>query len=308
MDDSGAGPPAMIAFACSVSEVEPFTRYAGPGLRAAAEPDSPMLVFAAMDTIGRSYNLLLDAAAQLQDLEALVLVHPHAEIVDPDCCAKLRAALSSSDVAVVGCVGASQVRSIAWWEGAVSCGPVTTAYTDFGGGRFPAFSWTGSTAAPAEVEAVDGFVMALSPWAVENLRFDEELVLGHGYDVDLCLQARAAGRRVVTSDLRVIEHRSLDIISDIELWVESHIAVSCKWGAQLDPGPSEPELPARQRARRAEADRECARATAYFNRLGYDARVEALERSLQTATSTPSWRLTKPLRRLNQWRRDRAQI
>ncbi|MGH2866706.1 MAG: glycosyltransferase [Solirubrobacteraceae bacterium] len=287
--------------------MEPFTRYAGPGLRTAAEADSPMLVFAAMDTIARSYNLLLDAAAKQEGLEALVLVHPHAEIVDPDCCAKLRIALSSPEVAVVGCVGASDVRSIAWWEGAVSCGPVTTAYTDFGGGRVPAFSWARPTAAPAEVEAVDGFVIGLSPWAVQNLRFDEQLALGHGYDVDLCLQARAAGRRVVTCDLRVIEHRSLDIISDVELWVESHIAVARKWGSRLDSGLREAELPARQRARHAEAQRECARATAYFNRLGYDARVEALERSLQAATSTTSWRLTKPLRSINKWRRDRAQ-
>ena len=32
---------------------------------------------------GRTYNLVLDAAAERDDLEALVLVHPHTEIVDP---------------------------------------------------------------------------------------------------------------------------------------------------------------------------------------------------------------------------------
>jgi hypothetical protein len=146
---------------------------------------------------------------------------------------------------------------------------------------------------------------------VHNLRFDEQLVLGHGYDVDLCLQARASGRKVVTADLSVREHRSLDIVSDMEMWVESHIAMARKWPGVLGHGNGEEsqrsEDAARLRARRAEAEKECARAVAYFKRLGYDARIEALERSLKEATSTPAWRLTEPLRRLNKWRRDRAQ-
>jgi hypothetical protein len=224
------------------------------------------------------------------------------------------------------------VASIAWWDATVSCGPVTTVYTDFGGGSFPGFSWASHGPAPAEVEAVDGFLLALSPWAVRNLRFDEQLALGHGYDVDLCLQARAAGRKVMTAHLQVLEHRSLDIISDPEMWVESHIAVARKWrgtlsnggadangvpgtgGAERESGGNDASSgssgssgsSARLRARRAEAEKECARAVAYFRRLGYNARIEALERALQEATDTPGWRLTGPLRRINKWRRDRA--
>lgn len=308
----------MIAFGCSVGEPEAYVRYAGPGIRRGAEPDSLLLVFAAVDTIPRSYNLLLDAAAKRDDLEALVIVHPHAEIADPDLGVKLRRAFSDPDVAIVGCAGASDVRSIAWWDATVSRGAVTSVYTDFGGGSFPGFSWATPVPAPAEVEAIDGFLLALSPWAVRNLRFDELLVFGHGCDVDLCLQARAGGRKVVTADLRVLEHRSLDIVSDPELWVEAHIAVARKWAGTLSaaegadrPGDGLGEgghagESARQWARRAEAERECARAVAYFKRLGHDAGIEALERSLREATSTPGWRLTEPLRRVNKWRRNRA--
>jgi GT2 family glycosyltransferase len=132
---------------------------------------------------------------------------------------------------------------------------------------------------------------------VSNLRFDEALVLGHGYDVDICLQARRAGRKVMTADIRVIEHRALAVVSELDLWTEAHIAFARKW-----------EVPTpdwKARARRAEAEREASRAIAYFRRLGFDARVDALERELAAATSTFSWRLTKPLRRLNQWRRTR---
>jgi len=280
----------MIAFACSVSEPEPYIRYAEPGIRRAAEPDSEVLAFAAVDTISRSYNLLLDAGSRHDDLEALVIVHPHAEINDAELCAKVRQALRDPEVAVVGCAGATGVRSIAWWDGSISAGAVTHAYTDHGGGRLPGFPWT--TTGP--------------PWAVRNVRFDEELTLGHGYDVDYCLQVRAAGRKVIAADLDVIEHRSLEVISDLELWVESHIAVSRKWADRMPGSVTGGETPWKERARRAEAEREAARAVAYFKRLGLEARVDTLERAMEEATSTVSWRLTAPLRRINMWRRARG--
>ena len=49
--------------------------------------------------------------------------------------------------------------------------------------------------APGEVDSIDGFVMVLSLWAVRNLRFDESLGKLHGYDFDICMQAKAATRR-----------------------------------------------------------------------------------------------------------------
>jgi hypothetical protein len=288
----------MIAFGCSISEPEPYVRYAQPGIRLAAEADSAIFPFAAVGTVGRSYNLLLDAAAVHDDLEALVLVHPHAEIADPELAAKLRAAFADPDVVVVGCAGASGVRTIAWWEGRISCGQVSHRYLQHHGGEFPAFSWTARDPAPAEVDALDGFFLALSPWAVRNLRFDEGLMFGHGFDVDFCLQARAAGRKIMTADIRVIEHRALELVSDLELWEQAHIQVARKWEGRMPSGPP-PTADWKARARRAEAEREAARAIAYSRRLGLDARIEELERRLEEATETLSWRVTAPLRRAN---------
>ena len=65
-----------------------------------------------------------------------------------------------------------------------------------------------------EVDTVDGFVLALSPWAVPNVRFDESLGRLHGYDFDFCLQVRAPGRKVVTADFRVIHNHSLDLVTN----------------------------------------------------------------------------------------------
>jgi hypothetical protein len=141
----------------------------------------------------------------------------------------------------------------------------------------------------------------LSPWAVRTLRFDESLSTGHGYDVDFCLQARAAGRKVITADLRAIHHRPLELIEDLDVWIEGHIDVAGKWDGRW-PGRSA-ESDWRRRARRAEAEREAARTVAYSSALRLDAEVLALERELAEMTGSRSWRVTAPLRWLNRVRR-----
>ena len=190
----------MIAFGCSITSPETYERCAGPGIRVAAEPGSQILAQAAAGSIFRSYNLLMERASAFDDLEALVLVHQDAEIVDRDFVAKLRETLKDADVGVVGCVGAIGVRSIAWWEGSVTWASFTHRYGELGGGELPAFSWNGQKLPPyahtGEVDTVDGFVLGLSPWVVRNIRFDESLGQLHGYDFDFCLQVRQAGRKV----------------------------------------------------------------------------------------------------------------
>jgi Glycosyltransferase like family len=295
----------MIAFGCAISGAEAYRRYAQPGLRLAAEPDSEIHAYASVESVGRTYNLILEAAAGRADLEALVLVHPHTEIVDGDFCAKVRSALADPQVGIVGCSGATAVSSIAWWEGAVVSAPVTHRYEEYGGGSLRSYSWAEQAPAPAEVEVVDGQLLVLSPWAVENLRFDERLVLGHGFDVDFSLQARAARRKVCVADLRVIHHRSLELVSDLDVWVESHIRVAEKWNGTLAPAIDD-EAGWKRRARQAEARRESARARAFSESLVLDARVLELERALAEKLESRSWRATAPLRAINRWRRAAA--
>jgi hypothetical protein len=289
----------MIVFASSITEPDTYARCAGPGIRLAAEADSEVMPRAAAGSLFRSYNLLLDAVAERDDLEALVLVHQDAEITDPDFCAKLRRALSDPDVGVVGCVGAVGVRSIAWWEGSVTWASFVHRYCELGGGDLPAFAWNGvdrpAYAHTGEVDTVDGFVMGLSPWTVRNVRFDESLGQLHGYDFDFCLQVRAAGRKVVTADFKVVHHHSLDLIGNPETWVEAHMRVAEKWDGRM-PNVGVVGGDWKQRARRAEAEAAAARAHAVSIQLQSDARLKEM-------TESTSWRLTEPLRRLNALRR-----
>jgi len=294
----------MIAFWSVVSDAEAYRRFAAAGVRLAAEPDSAVHVLSAVGSICRGYNLLLDTAAAHDDLEALVIADARAEIADRDFCAKVREVLRDPDVAVAGAAGARDVRTLAWWEGEVSAAPVVHRYYEHGGGEMDGYGWARPTLPLGEVDAVDGFLLVLSPWAVRNVRFDETLATGHGFDVDYCLQVREAGRKVVTADLRAIHHRTLELVSDFEAWVEGHIDLAEKWDGRW-PG-REPEADWKPRARRAEAEREAARTFAYSSTNRLDAEVLALEREMAAMTGSPSWRATAPLRWINRMRRRRA--
>jgi GT2 family glycosyltransferase len=284
----------MIAFGTAVTDLKAYDSCAAPGIELVAEPDSEVFVHQGTGSLFRNYNLILDLAKKHDDLEALALIHQDAEIADPDFCAKVREALEDPDVAIVGCAGALGVRGIAWWEGALTWASFTHRYEELGGGEFPAPSWNAhrapSFAQTGEVDSIDGFIIVMSPWAVHNLRFDESLGKLHGYDFDICMQAREAGKKVVTTDFRAIHHHSLALISDPDSWIEAHIRITEKWDGRME---SSPELGDwRTRALRAEAEA----AASKGQMVSANLRSEAIERQLRRVEESASWKLTRPLR------------
>jgi hypothetical protein len=300
----------MIVFGCAITDSELWVRCAKPGIDRCKEEDS--LVVAIPSTgldnpdgtfrdheltgsIFRNYNLILDQVADRDDLEALVLIHQDAEIADADFCHRLREALADPEVAIVGCAGAVGVRSIAWWEGSVTWASLEHRFREQGGGSIKGGAWDRERPPPhaqtGEVDTIDGLVIAMSPWAVRNLRFDESLGQFHGYDFDICLQARAAGKKVVTQDMRVIHHHSLDLIGDLGGWIAAHIKVAEKWDGRM-PGVGEAAGDWKERARRAEAEADASRLLANASELMRDATGAQLE----SVTNSASWRITAPVR------------
>jgi hypothetical protein len=299
----------MFAFASSITKPDLYASCAELGIRRAAEEDSVVWAIEAPGTLFESYNQLLDRAAELDDLEALVLVHQDAEIVDEDFCGKAREALRDPEVGVVGCVGAIDVRSIAWWEGSVALASFIHRYPEHGGGDLPAFSWAWSEAPPyarvGEVDTVDGFLLVLSPWVVQNVRFDESLGQLHGYDFDFCLQVREKGRKVVTADFRAIHNHSLDLVSNPDHWIEAHMKIADKWDGRM-PKVGWAAGSWKERARRAEAERDAFLTAGQSNALQAQARAAGMERGLVQATTSIGWRLTAPLRMIGRLRRARV--
>lgn len=291
----------MIAFGVAVTRSEDYERWAGPGIDRACEADSAVYANSSPGSIFRAYNLLLDQAAAHVDLEALVLLHQDVEIIDDDFCGKLRAVFSDPEVAIVGCVGARDARTMAWWEGAVTWASFTHRYYEHGGGILPAFAMSPDTeplpayARLGEVDTIDGFIMVLSPWAVRNLRFDESLGQFHGYDFDICMQARAAGRKVVTADLKVWHHHSLELMPDPETWIEVNIRLTEKWESRNGDGGSGDW---KARARRAEAQASASNVQRISANMRAVARERELLAELDSVRESASWRYTAPIRRL----------
>ncbi len=293
----------MIAFGCPITDHAQYEAFAEPGIKLVAEEDSEILALGSAGlgdaSIFRNYNLLIEEAAKLDGLEALVLVHQDAEIVDPEFCVKVRRALQHPDLGILGCAGAVGVRNIAWWDGSVTLASFSHQYEEYGGGEIlgATFNWEEAPpeARTGEVDVIDGFMMVLPPWFIENIRFDESLGQLHGYDFDVCQQVRAAGKKVMTEHIRVIHHHSLELIGDVEGWIAAHMRVAEKWDGRLSPAQTIPG-DWRERARWAEARRDAALMQANAAELAREAAALDMERQLQAVQRSASWRLTKPLR------------
>jgi hypothetical protein len=144
---------------------------------------------------------MMDEAAKLEDLEALVLLHDDLVVRDTRLLEKLRDVLADESIGVVGAIGARDVNSLRWWLGE----------------RRGRLSWNGASGLehfrhfsrqPEDVETVDGPFLALSRWTVEELRFDSRRFEGfYGYAADLCFTVRRHGRRVVVADFE-LQHQN----------------------------------------------------------------------------------------------------
>lgn len=157
--------------------------------------DRPLLALSGQTQLTRAYNTILDAYRG-RDLDAVILLHDDLEMLDPLAEDKFLMALTDRDVALVGVCGGTGDKTLAWWTSETIGHQMTdSGMLDFG-------ERTG------DVAFIEGSIMVFSPWAVENLRFDPRYPGFLGYD-DVCLTARAAGKRVTVADVDTHHHSTI---------------------------------------------------------------------------------------------------
>lgn len=210
--------PRAIGYGVCVGPGTRFESSCWPALERFS--DGPVYLRSRQRSIATAYNSIMAEAEANPALAALVLLHDDVELLE-DPSETLRHVFQDPSIAVVGLIGSTGARSIAWWDGE-RVGAVASSVRQYDFGR-P----VGSQA--SEVETVDGLFLAFSPWAIANLRWDPRRYPGfHGYDAEVCSQARARNRRVVVADVGVIHH-SEDTITGWVDWRRSDLRWQRRW-------------------------------------------------------------------------------
>lgn len=187
----------MIAFGSAVSDRQCYDRIALPSIRRVAEPDSQILVREGRDSIQEPYNEMMDEAAALPDLEALVLVHQDLELTDDSLLGRVRRLFRDPRTGLIGALG-GRGDLHRWLE----------PNELYGTSMAPGIEVRHSAGAQ-EVLGVDGSLLAIAPWVVRTVRFSERLVDSfHGYDADFSLRVGAGGGRVICDDIPYFHHMS----------------------------------------------------------------------------------------------------
>jgi len=204
----------VVAYGCCVGSWEKYQRYVEPRTRGRI-----VVTLEQQTSIAQAYNEILSAYRTMR-VDAVVLQHDDLEITDPDAEVKFLEALATDpEIALVGVAGGHGVGSLAWWNAnTVGHQLIDSGMLDFG-------ERTGY------VDLLEGSILVFSPWAVENLRFDENFAGFHGYD-DVAMIAHSYGMRAYVADVDTHHHTQLGFKSEesARAWFAADERFRQKWG------------------------------------------------------------------------------
>lgn len=200
-----------IGYGCCVGSWSKFHRYVEPRIY----PERPIITAYNQTSISVAYNAILDGF-KVYDLDAVILLHDDLEMIDPKTEEKVLTALAyANDIALVGVAGGGP--SMSWWNiNPIGHQLTDTQLLDFGFRQ-------------GFCRMIEGSFMAFSPWAIQELRFDERYEF-LGYD-DVCMSAYAAGKNIYVADIDTHHHSTLGYKSDSvkAMWERSEVIFNSKW-------------------------------------------------------------------------------
>ncbi|MDP2710945.1 MAG: glycosyltransferase [Solirubrobacteraceae bacterium] len=213
----------MLAICIPVTSWGDYEAYALPGVErlVAAAPDTLVLAETSTGSYQATVNAMLDRLARVPSVDAAVVIHQDVEMLDTSA-SLLATQFRNDQIAIIGAIGSTARAGLRWWMGAPRGLRIELPEP------FPAMVLSGGSAI---VAAVDGVMLAFSPWAVQNLRFDERFADNfHGYDIDICLQAQAHNKLVAVEDLP-LRHYQVDGLRGGRdtTWIAAEIDIRKKW-------------------------------------------------------------------------------
>lgn len=205
----------QLAYGVCVGSWEKVSQFVLPRL---AGTPVDLLTMTDQTSITVAYNEILEAY-RWSKLDALIFLHDDLEILDPFAERKLLRALNESDdVAIAGVAGGSGRHGLAWWNH----NPVGHQRTNVMNIEFGAKT--------GDVDLLEGSLIAFSPWAIENLRFDTQFTGFHGYD-EIGMQARNLGKRCMVVDVDTHHHSEMGFKSEASHaeWLNADRLYREKW-------------------------------------------------------------------------------
>jgi glycosyltransferase involved in cell wall biosynthesis len=178
--------------------------------------DSPYEIIGIHDakSLSEGYNRGIDRSQG----DILIFCHDDIEIISPSFSNLLREHLRTFDV--IGCAGTVRLTDSKWVSsgdpyvhGVVAC-PVDRTWP---AERFDVWLWGGVELTQiADIQALDGFFMAVRRHVVDSVRFDEKVFDGfHLYDTDFSYAAFSRGFELAVCKDILIAHQSGGNFGDV---------------------------------------------------------------------------------------------
>lgn len=217
----------MLVFGCCIGPSGKFTRVAEPALAAVMTPEDVLIREQGSDGICAAYNRILERARGMADCEGVVLLHDDTQLGER-AREQILNGLTEAGVGVVGVVGGRGLFGPQWVNARHRAG-----YAD------DYYGWRRYGPETADVDAVDGLLLALAPLAFRTIDFDaQSFPAFHGYDTDYCLRVRRSGHKVRVVHIDHV-HRDKGELGDAAAFERSSRALMDRWPDMIRPlGPA----------------------------------------------------------------------
>ncbi len=211
-------PVGRLVYVTLVADRQRYDTVAMPGILLAGGADPECVVLEDAPSAAKALNGVLERYRNDATVDGLVVLHEDCEITDEHFELAIRGRFNQTDVGIVGMIGSIDPPGLSWWDAEEKHGWVmeTRGMIQFG-------------LAEHDVDVVDGLLMVIGRRALDaGLRYDEDYDAFHGYDLDLCMQARAAGLRVVAAG-GYVNHRTKTGYGDVDAYQRADALFRRKW-------------------------------------------------------------------------------